>query len=219
MSTPPWEPDGAASPQGGWRPPGQQPPPSTQPPFPQPGAGRHPGGPGQQPYGQPGQQPYGQPGQQPYGQQPYGQPGQQPYGQQFGPPSQPPFFPPPGAPQGPGGWGQPPVSASEERTWALLGHLGQFLIGLFAPLIVYLVYKDRGPFARWHAAQGINLGITAIAYAIILIPVSFVTFGLGALLYFPLGILEVVFVVIAAVKASQGDWYRFPAFVAWPMIK
>ncbi|ROO83629.1 hypothetical protein EDD29_1136 [Actinocorallia herbida] len=208
MSTPPWDPNGAASPQGAWRPPGEQPAqPPTQPPFPQPGAV-----PPQ--YGQPGgyQPQYGQPGApaQPYGQQRFGQPGPVP------PP--PPFFPPPGVPQAPGGWGPHP-QASEERTWALLGHLGQFVIGLFAPLIVYLVYKDKGQFARWHGAQGLNLGITAVAYTVILIPVSFITFGLGALLYFPLGAVEIVFLIIGAVKASQGEWYRFPSFLAWPMVK
>ncbi|MDX6743487.1 DUF4870 domain-containing protein [Actinocorallia sp. A-T 12471] len=161
----------------------------TQPPFPPSGGYQPPGG--YQQGGYPGGVPQG--GYQP----PYGQPPLPPQG-----------FPP--YPQGP---------TSEDTTWSLLGYLGQFLFGVFAPLVVFLMYKDRSPFVRWHAAQSLNLGIAAIGYSLILIPVTIVTLGLGALLYIPLGIAEIIYLILAAVGASRGEWYRFPAVVAWPLVR
>ncbi|MCD0453551.1 DUF4870 domain-containing protein [Actinocorallia sp. API 0066] len=165
----------------------------TQPPFPGAGAGP---GPGPGPYGQPtypgGYQPPG-PGPAPGG--PY-VPGQQPYG----------------------GYGAP-VSPSDERLWSIASHLGQLVFGFLVPLVVYLVYKDRSTFIRWHSAQALNLAITAIGWSVVIGIVAIVTFGLGALLYFPFALLELVFLVLAAVGASRGEWYAFPKALAYPLVK
>ncbi|MFC9974916.1 DUF4870 domain-containing protein [Spirillospora sp. NPDC127200] len=161
-------------------------------------------------YGQSGyeQSGYGQPG---HGQQPgYGQPGHDQYA---------------GYGQAPAYGGQmqqygsahngPP--SSDERTWGLLCHLGQLLIGVFAPLVVYLVKKDESPFLRHHAREGLNFGITQIIYGMINVVLMFVLIGLLTALV--QAVATLVFIILAAVAANRGEWYRFPSFMAWPMIK
>ncbi len=65
-----------------------------------------------------------------------------------------------GVPAEPG----PPPVAADERTWAVAAHLSPFLasfVGLpfLGPLVIYLVFRDRGPFVRHHAAQALNFQI------------------------------------------------------------
>jgi len=159
----------------------------------------------QQPYGNPyGQQPpHGQ--QPPYGQPPYGQ---QPYAQ----PTPPPFSQQPFVQAG------PPVNPTDERTYAMVAHLGQLVVGFFAPLLTYLMYKDRSQYIRWHSAQALNFSITSFLYVMAVMFVSVVTFGIGFLLFIPLAALEVVFLVMAGVAANRGEWYRYPQWLAVPMV-
>ncbi|WP_131739902.1 DUF4870 domain-containing protein [Actinomadura roseirufa] len=176
-------------------------------------------------YGQPA---YGQPG---YGQQDYGQPGygDPAYGQAAGYGQSSPYGHPG---YGQAGYGQQgyaqggqlqpygapgyPVVSSDDRTWAMLGHLGMFLTGFVAPLLVYLIKKDQSPFLRHHGAQGLNFAITQFAYLIINIVLMFLL--IGFLTWFALAIAQLVLVIMAAVAANRGEWYRYPSFMAWPMI-
>lgn len=158
--------------------------------------------------------PYGNP----YGhQQPYGQ--QPPYGQPYGHPAQPPHVPqPPFAPQQPFVQAGPPVNPGDERTYAMAAHLGQLVLGFLAPLITYLLYKDRSQYIRWHSAQAINFALTGFVYAMATLFLSAITFGIGFLLFLPLAALEVVFLVMAGVAANRGEWYRYPQWLALPLV-
>jgi uncharacterized protein len=156
-----------------------------------------------------------QPGPPQYGAPQYG-PQQYPP-QQYGPPQYGPAQPPYGyaPPAGPAGYYGPPASPSDDRTWAMLGYL----------LVVYLVKKDQSPFVRHHAAQGLNLAITWTVYSIALFVLAIVagavSHGLGlllVLLYFPLGIGYIVFLIVAAVAANRFEWYRVPGWACLPLV-
>ena len=62
---------------------------------------------------------------------------------------------------------QPPISPSEERTWGMLSHvvplaamvLSAGTLGFVGSLVIYLLYKDRGPFVRRQAANSLNIQI------------------------------------------------------------
>ncbi len=165
--------------------------------------------------------PYGNPyGQQPYGQQPHGQ---QPYGQQppYGQPTPPPYgqpTPPPYLPQQPFVQAGPPVSPEDERTFSMVAHLGQILLSFVAPLLVYVIYKDRSQYIRWHSSQALNFAITGFIYTMGVLFISLLTFGLGFLLFIPLGIIELVYLVQATVAANRGEWFRYPGWLALPMV-
>jgi uncharacterized protein len=235
--TPGWtgEAQGSGSARPGW--PRADPhgrPPQPGPPQPQYGPPQH-GQPQQPQYGQPqyGQPQYGQPqyGQPQYGQPQYGQPqygGQPQYDNQYAPPPGPAYPPPgyqavPGVPGPAAYYGQ--QSQSDDRTWAMLGYLLTFVGGFIAPLIVYLVKKDQSPFVRHHAAQALNLAITSTIYSIGLFVLAIIagaiSHGLGfllVLLYFPLGIAFIVYLIMAAVAANRFEMYQVPNWACLQLV-
>jgi uncharacterized Tic20 family protein len=117
----------------------------------------------------------------------------------------------------------PPASPTnardDSRNFALAAHLSALLalfVGLpfIGPLVIYLIKKDD-PFVRQHAAEALNFNLSVMLYAVVLFVVGaillIVVVGfLVWLLLIPLGIVWLVLVVIAAVKAGQGETYRYP---------
>lgn len=81
-------------------------------------------------------------------------------------------------------------------------------LGFIGSLVIFLLFKDRGPFVRQNAANSLNVQIITGIVLIISIPLMFVLIGFVtyalALLY--------AFVVhlIGAIKASNGTWYDPP---------
>ncbi|VXB52859.1 Orotate phosphoribosyltransferase [Luteimonas sp. 9C] len=113
------------------------------------------------------------------------------------------------------------VASSEERQWGLFGHLSA-LTGLFTggignivgPLVIWLVKKDTMPFAADQAREALNFNITLLLLGVVLFLITLVTFGLGALLTVPLGVLIgiawLVLTIIGGMKANEGVAYRYP---------
>ncbi|HSK25304.1 MAG TPA: DUF4870 domain-containing protein [Jiangellales bacterium] len=171
---------------------------------------------GDQPTGEqpPGPPPYGgpPPGPPPYGEQPPGQPasGGPPPGPAYGgPPSGQPAYggpPRPGAPA--------PLAPDQERTWGLVAHLSAFagsLVGgltFLGPLIVMLTMGERSPFVRRHAVEALNFNLSVLIYALVSLLTLLVLIGFVLL---PLVVVAwAVLTIVAAVKANQGEEYRYP---------
>ncbi|WP_184752581.1 DUF4870 domain-containing protein [Microbacterium thalassium] len=100
------------------------------------------------------------------------------------------------------------MSPADEKMWATLIHLGGLFFGFIAPLIGYLVLKDRGPFVRAHTATALNFQLTLLIVYVAGYILTFVIVGIFVLI--AAGILALVFSIIAAVKANQGQWYQYP---------
>ncbi|MDP4332898.1 DUF4870 domain-containing protein [Curtobacterium sp. A7_M15] len=115
----------------------------------------------------------------------------------------------PGGPQFPGGYQPPqPMSPEDQRLWATLTHIGGIFFNFVVPLVAYLVLRDRGGFIREHTRVALNFHITmAIAYVVsgILTVVL-----IGALLLPVIGIVTIIFGIMAAVAANRGQFYRYP---------
>jgi uncharacterized Tic20 family protein len=111
-----------------------------------------------------------------------------------------------------------PMSPADEKLWSTLVHLGGIIFGFIPSLVGFLVLKDRGPFVREHTRSALNFQISytiyAIALAILAVIIGVVTFGIGFIIFYPLliaiGIAALVFMIIAAVKANQGLYYKYP---------
>ena len=126
------------------------------------------------------------------------------------PNTSPPPPPPPMSAPGPayGAQAQAPVSPSDARMWSLFAHIGGLLTTFLAPLVIYLIYKDRDPFIRRHAAQALNFQIIiAIAYflssLLIFVVIGFITYPLAV-------ICSLIFSIMAAVAANKGEEYTYP---------
>ena len=107
------------------------------------------------------------------------------------------------------------MNPSDERMWATLIHLGGILLAFIAPLIGLLVLGPRGPFVRAHSVEALNFQISILIYYVALIFVTIITFGIGGLLYIPLGILALIFMIMAAVAANRGEYYKYPLTITF----
>jgi uncharacterized Tic20 family protein len=168
-------------------------------------------------YGQDSPQGYGQDSPQGYGQQGYGQQG---YGQQgynsqgYGQPG-----------DNPQGYG--PRGPSDDHTWALLSYVLALLASIIAPLVIYLVKMNESRYVRFHAAQALNMGITAIiesvAIFIVGIILAVVLHGFGFLLmvlaFLALGIAHLVYLILGAVRSNQGQLFRVPTIICFRIVR
>jgi hypothetical protein len=128
-------------------------------------------------------------------------------------------------PESPQGYG--PRGPSDDHLWAALAYVLAFVASIIAPLVIYLVKMNESRFVRFHAAQSLNMGITAVIYSVAIVVISvlaaIVSHGFGFLVIIPLfiafGVAHLVFLVMAAVKAGQGQLYRVPAIICIPMVR
>jgi uncharacterized protein len=113
----------------------------------------------------------------------------------------------------------PPLSASEERTWGMVAHVGVFVAAWFAmgflcPLVVWLVYRYRSEFVRRHSLESLNFQLSLLIYTAVAVVLILITFGLGVLIVVPLVVIgavaAVVVIVLATLAASGGREYRYP---------
>ena len=110
-----------------------------------------------------------------------------------------------------------PVAApsESERTWGMLAHLSALaglvfpLLGIvLGPLVVYLARRDNSAFVAAHGKEALNFNITVLLATIVcmLLMMVFVGFLLGTALF----VAWLVLTLIAAIKASEGQLYRYP---------
>ena len=109
----------------------------------------------------------------------------------------------------------PTAPTAEERNWAVLCHLSALLgvvvwgLGIvLGPLIVWLIKKDAMSFVDDQGREALNFQITVLLAGIVCSALVFVLIGIPLLAL--LGIADLVFIIIAAIKASQGVSYRYP---------
>jgi uncharacterized Tic20 family protein len=129
------------------------------------------------------------------------------------PPSQPPVPPGGGGPVPPGGGGPLGLPPDQERLWGMLAHLLSFVaawiaLGFVAPLVVLLVFGPRSAYVRAHAVESLNFNLSWLLYTIV--AGILLIIGIGLLILIALGIAYVVLVIIASIRANNGEFYRYP---------
>ena len=109
----------------------------------------------------------------------------------------------------------------DARNMAMLAHLLGAFLGIFGPLIIWLMKKDEMPFVDQQGKDALNFHITLlIAYLVssdAWIVLSFVTCGFGSFLFLPaiVGIAQIVLGIMAGMEASQGKRYEYPFNYHW----
>jgi uncharacterized Tic20 family protein len=93
----------------------------------------------------------------------------------------------------------------DERTLAILCHALGIFFWILPPLIIYLWKKDDSPYVAEHAKEAFNFQLTLGIIAVIL----FITL-IGIIFLWIPGIMDLVFCIIAALKASENKLYRYP---------
>jgi uncharacterized Tic20 family protein len=118
----------------------------------------------------------------------------------------------------------PPAGAAapsaEQRSWAMFCHLAAlsfFVTGIgivLGPLIVWLIKRDEMPFVDDQGKEALNFNITLCLLYVVLGLFVLVTLGIGALIVVPLsvliGLVWLIVTIVAAIKANDGEYYRYP---------
>ena len=98
-------------------------------------------------------------------------------------------------------------SSKDARNMAMLCHL-LGMVGFFAPLVIWLNEKDKHKFVDEHGRAAMNYQISIIIYYLASWILCLILIGIPMLI--ALVIMHVVFVIIAAVKASNGKPWQYP---------
>jgi uncharacterized protein len=101
-----------------------------------------------------------------------------------------------------------PMTPSDERMWAMLSHLSILAFSIIAPIIILAAFGKRSLFVSDQAKEALNFHLTVLIAAIVSAVLILVIVGIFLLA--AVGIGSLVFGVIAAIKAYEGQAYRYP---------
>lgn len=114
----------------------------------------------------------------------------------------------------------PPPSTSvsslvNARTWsaachasALLGVFLHFPGHLIPPLVVWLAKRDESPEIDAHGKEAVNFQLSMLIYN--LVAAVFCIILIGFVFLAVLWVLNAILSIVAAIKASDGELYRYP---------
>lgn len=106
------------------------------------------------------------------------------------------------------------LSDKEARNWAMGAHLSALLGyvvpfgSIIGPLVIWLVKKDESSYVDSQGKEALNFQITMLMAAIVSIILMFVL--IGFLLIFLVAVFNLIMIIIAAIKVSEGADYRYP---------
>ncbi|GGI57578.1 hypothetical protein GCM10011444_18870 [Winogradskyella haliclonae] len=107
------------------------------------------------------------------------------------------------------------VSMRRDNQLLVVTHLCQLLTcftgfgGLIVPLILWATQKDRVQGMDAHGKAIINFQLSVIVYCIISVPLILL-FGIGILILIFVGLFSLIFPIINAIKASNGEPPSYP---------
>jgi uncharacterized protein len=108
----------------------------------------------------------------------------------------------------------PPGPMSKDvLTMAMLCHLLGGLLGILGALIMWLVKKDDHPFIDDQGKESVNFQLANLIAQ--LVGMVVVVASCGFLFFIPIIIYvgQLVYAIIAAMKANEGQWYRYPVTI------
>ena len=99
-------------------------------------------------------------------------------------------------------------TTSDDRLFAALIYVLSFFTAFLGPLIIWIIKKDQSSFVDYHGREYFNFLISYTIYGLV---AGLLTFVLIGFLLLPIvGIAAFIFTIIAAIKAFEGNEYRFP---------
>ncbi|HYE30379.1 MAG TPA: DUF4870 domain-containing protein [Methylomirabilota bacterium] len=124
---------------------------------------------------------------------------------------------------------EPPPLERADRTWEIIAHLSGLLLftaipfgNILGPLVVWLLRRNQSPSAAEHAREALNFQLSITLYFIVAAGVTvlliFLVIGVFLLPLLIIGtiigvLIDVVLMIVAAVKAGNGEFYRYPATI------
>ena len=106
------------------------------------------------------------------------------------------------------------MTQKDERQWAMLSHLGTFsaclipFANIIVPLVIWQVKKDESSFTVEHSKESLNFQISLMIYYIA--TTLLILIIIGFILFIGLFIFNIIIVIIAGIKANEGEYYKYP---------
>jgi uncharacterized Tic20 family protein len=114
---------------------------------------------------------------------------------------------------------EPSGPSKTERQWAMGCHLISLCgivvplpsANLLGPLLLWLLKREDGAFIDEQGKESLNFQITLLIYALGALALTII--GIGFLLLLIVAVFGFVCVIVAAIKASEGTSFRYPACI------
>jgi uncharacterized Tic20 family protein len=106
--------------------------------------------------------------------------------------------------------------SKDARMWAMLCHLLGLFTSFVGPLIIWSLKKAEDPFIDDQGKEAINFQFTlAIAFiAVWIVPVLLAfLICVAPFLGLAVSVADIIFCIIACVKANGGEAYRYPVSI------
>jgi len=106
------------------------------------------------------------------------------------------------------------LQTADQRQMGLFLHLSQlagFVIpfgGIILPLILWQTQKEKMPALDAHGKMVVNFMLSVLIYAVMSIVLMFVLIGILTIL--AVGVIHIVFPIIGAIKANNGELWEYP---------
>jgi uncharacterized Tic20 family protein len=113
------------------------------------------------------------------------------------------------------------VLSETERNWSMFCHLSAFagffvpFGGVIGPLVIWLTKRDDSTWINENGKASLNFQLSMLLYMMLVVPLCFILVGIPLLMV--LGALKIVFIIIASVRASKGEEFKYP--LAIPFIQ
>lgn len=112
----------------------------------------------------------------------------------------------------------------DARMWGMFAHLSAFTgvvtagIGaIVGPLVIWQMKKEQFPFVDDQGKEALNFQITMLIYSLVSGLLTFLCVGFFLLM--AVGIVDIVFTIVAGIKANDGVRYRYPKYLNLRLIK
>jgi len=116
---------------------------------------------------------------------------------------------------------EPCTPGKDERMWGMIAHLSAFsyyftVVGIIlGPLIIWLAKRDGNPFVEEQAKEALNFQITIVIYYLAALAMCFTVIlaVIGLPILLGLHLYQFICMIFAAIKASDGIHFRYPATI------
>jgi uncharacterized Tic20 family protein len=107
------------------------------------------------------------------------------------------------------------IDEKDEKLWATLCHLSAlvgFVFPVFGnivgPLVFWILKKDQMPLVDVNGKEALNFQISMSIYALVAAALVWVLIGIPLL--FMIALADLILIVMASVKTSEGTPFRYP---------
>lgn len=103
------------------------------------------------------------------------------------------------------------ATSEDDRLFSMLLYVLSLPFPIVGPLLIWLLKRETSDFVDYHGKEYFNFLVSFTIYGVISSVLMILL--IGFLLVFVVGITAFILTIIAAVKAYQGEAFRFPLVI------